>query len=319
MTIRFMEPLSRAWDRMKKALFKPFDLHKWLVVGFNAFLAGLMELNNGSAGSRSSKDTTFREFLDFPRRSWTWLMDHPGWAIAILIAAVVLIVLLIALTWVSSRGTFMFLDNVARDKAEVARPWQEYHREGDSLFVWRLAYGLVLLAVFGSLAVYFFTRASYLYDRGFAGPLPIAFILGTGLLAFILAVLMAYVSLFLSSFVAPLMYKNRVTAMQAWKLFLSLFGHYPLHFLGYGLIIILLMMGFVAAVIAAGFMTCCIGFFLLIIPYIGTVVTLPFWYTLRAFSLEFLAQFGPEHDLFPPKETAPSAPPVEQAPAPAGM
>lgn len=319
MTIRFMEPLNRAWERMKLALFKPFDLHKWMVFGFSAFLAGLMDAHNGSSGSRSGKDTTFREFLDFPQTAWAWLMDHPGWAIAILFAAAVLIVLIVALTWVSSRGVFMFIDNVVRNKAEVARPWQDYRREADSLFVWRLAYGLVLLTVFGSLAVYFFTRASYLYDRGLGGHLPIVFFLGTGLLAFILAVLMAYVSLFLSSFVAPLMYKNRVTAMQAWKLFLSLFGHYPLHFLGYGLIILLLMMGFVAAVIAAGLMTCCIGFFLLIIPYVGTVVTLPFWYTLRAFSLEFLAQFGPEHALFPPKEAGPAAPAPEQAPAPAGM
>jgi hypothetical protein len=37
----------------------------------------------------------------------------------------------------------------------------------------------------------------------------------------------------------------------------------------------------------------------MIIPYVGTVVTLPIWYTLRAFSLEYLAQFGPEYDLFP--------------------
>jgi hypothetical protein len=38
MTIRFMEPLGRAWQRMKQALFRPFDIHKWFVVGFNAFL-----------------------------------------------------------------------------------------------------------------------------------------------------------------------------------------------------------------------------------------------------------------------------------------
>lgn len=308
MTIRFMEPLNRAWERMKLALFKPFDLHKWMVFGFSAFLAGLMDVHNGSSGSRSGKDVTFREFLDFPQTGWTWLMDHPGWAIAILFAAVVLIALIVALTWVSSRGVFMFIDNVVRNKAEVARPWKEYHREGDSLFLWRLAYGFIVLVVFGGLGVYFFTRASYLYDRGLGGHVPVAFILGTGLLALTLAVLMAYVSLFLTGFVAPLQYKNRTSAAKAWKIFLSLFGQYPLHFLGYGLIVFLLMMVFVGLVVVAGIFTCCIGFFLLIIPYVGTVVTLPFWYILRAFSLEFLAQFGPEHDLFPPKEAGPAAP-----------
>jgi hypothetical protein len=72
---------------------------------------------------------------------------------------------------------------------------------------------------------------------------------------------------------------------------------------------------FAGLVVAAGLITCCVGFFLLIIPYVGTVVTLPVWHTLRAYRLEFLAQFGPEHNLFPAKEPA-AAP---EAPAPAGM
>ena len=59
------------------------------------------------------------------------------------------------------------------------------------------------------------------------------------------------------------------------------------------------MLVFIFVVIVAGLVTRCIGWLLLVIPYIGTVVTLPFWYTLRAFSLEFLAQFGPEYNVFP--------------------
>jgi hypothetical protein len=55
----------------------------------------------------------------------------------------------------------------------------------------------------------------------------------------------------------------------------------------------------VIAVILFGFVTCCIGFLLLIIPYIGSVVLLPVSYTLRAFSLEYFAQFGDEYQLFP--------------------
>ncbi len=31
MDIAFFEPVGRAWNRMKTALFKPFDLHKWFV------------------------------------------------------------------------------------------------------------------------------------------------------------------------------------------------------------------------------------------------------------------------------------------------
>ena len=59
-----------------------------------------------------------------------------------------------------------------------------------------------------------------------------------------------------------------------------------------------------------GLFTCLLGFVLLVIPYIGTVITLPIWYTFRVFSLEFLAQFGLDYDLFPPATAPPDVIPV---------
>ena len=65
------------------------------------------------------------------------------------------------------------------------------------------------------------------------------------------------------------------------------------------------MILFVFSVIAAGIVPCCIGWILLVIPYIGTVVTLPAWYRFKAFSIEFLAQPGVEYNAFPPSEPQP--------------
>jgi uncharacterized RDD family membrane protein YckC len=95
------------------------------------------------------------------------------------------------------------------------------------------------------------------------------------------------------------MRNERLSTVAGWRRFLPLLGHHPFRFILYGLLIFMLYLLFVVVVIFAGLVTCCIGWLLLVIPYIGTVVTLPFWYTLRAFSLEFLAQFGPEYRLFP--------------------
>ena len=92
---------------------------------------------------------------------------------------------------------------------------------------------------------------------------------------------------------------------RAWVRFFSVFNKHPFHFLIFGLFVFVLLIGFVAAIILAGLMTCCIGFILFVIPYIGTVVTLPVWYTLRAFSLEYLAQFGDDYNVFP--SSAPEA------------
>jgi hypothetical protein len=298
MTILFMEPLSRAWNRMKIALFRPFDIHKWFVVGFNAFLAGLMDATSGSGGGRAGKSGNFGEFIHFPGTAWAWLMGHPGWAIAIVFAIVVGIAVLVVVTWAGSRGVFMFLASVVRDRVEIAKPWREYRKEGNSLFVWRLLFGLFTFIVFGGLFAWFFIQGAAIYDAGHSQAFPLALVVSLGLLALVSVLICGYISLFLKDFVAALMYKNRISAGEAWKIFMGLFGRHAFHFLGYGILLFLLMLVFVFIVIVAGLVTCCIGWLLLVIPYIGTVVTLPFWYTLRAFSLEFLAQFGPEYDVF---------------------
>ena len=224
-------------------------------------------------------------------------MAHPGWAIAILFAVFVVIAVIVVLTWVSSRGVFMFLDSVVRDRVEIAKPWREYQKEGNSLFVWRLLLGIASFAAFGLIIAFFFARGADLYESGMRPDLPIMFIIGLGLVGLAVALIWGYIILFLKDFVAPLMYKNRISCGAAWKLFLGVFRKYPFHFIGYGIIIFLLMIAFAIAVIVAGLATCCIGFLILVIPYISTVVTLPVWYTYRAFSLEFLAQFGPEYDV----------------------
>jgi hypothetical protein len=196
----------------------------------------------------------------------------------------------------------MFLDNVVHDRAEIAKPWKQYSKEGNSLFVWRFCFGFIVFAFFILLGILFFTAASALHVNDRFTGLLILFLIGWILLFFLTIIIVGYISIFLDSFVVPLMYKDNLTATRAWGRFLSIFNKHPFHFILYGLFIFVLMVGFVIGVILAGLMTCCIGFILLVIPYIGTVVTLPVWYTLRAFSLEYFAQFGTEYNVFPPSE-----------------
>jgi hypothetical protein len=311
MPIHFLEPLNRGWARMKTALFRPFDIHKWFVVGFNAFLAALMEGSNSGGSGRIGKNGSFAEFIHFPREAWAWFQSHPAWTALILFGIVVAVAVMVALTWVSSRGVFMFLDNVVHDRVEVARPWREYEKQGNSLFVWRLLFGLVTFVIFGALFAAFFIRGAAIYDSGqdIASYLPL--IAGLGLLALAIVLVWGFIGLFLKDFVAALMYKHRVSCGRAWRMFLDVFKKAPIHFIGYGLLVFVLSIMAVIAVALIGFGTCCIGFFLLIIPYINVVATLPIWYTYRAFSLEFLAQFGPDCDVFPKKAAeVPAAPAV---------
>ena len=304
MDIRYFEPLSRAYERMLQALFRPFDIKKWFVVGFTAFLAGLTDChgNNGGGGGQVRGAHDLEELIYFPRHVQEWLHDNPVWFMLIIVGLIVIFILAVLFAWLGSRGKFMFLDNVVHDRAQVAKPWYEFRHEGNSLFLWNVAFGLSLLLVFGSYLVYCYARllAMYEYSYDFSAIwLPLAGMV-LGLIALI--VLTSYIELLVVDFVVPIMYRSRVGVWAGLRVFLSLFVSHIFSFIGYGLFTMVLWIFIVIGIIAAVVLTCCIGLLFLIIPYISTVVLLPISYTMRAFSVEFLEQFGAEYQLFPRTE-----------------
>ena len=123
----------------------------------------------------------------------------------------------------------------------------------------------------------------------------------SGLVLLLIAyiIVFGYISTFVDSFVVPIMYKNRIGILKGWGQFLSLFSKNIFSFILFGLFYFVLGIGIVIVVVFFALMTCCIGLLLLAIPYIGAVILLPITYTMRAFSAEFLAQFGDEFDVFP--------------------
>lgn len=303
MTIEFMIPFSKGFNRMKKALFQPFDIGKWFTVGFTAFLAGLLDGNGGSGGSSSRRhgpsESDIEQFFEFPQHAMDWLADNPLWTSLIVFGVLFLIALIITLNWLSSRGKFMFLHNVVNDKAEISKPWRAYKSEGNSLFLWRLVYGFIVLF----LIVIFFTLGFSLTKEIVLGYDPVSSYVSDiiGMIFLFLAVMIvtSYISLFLDSFIVPIMFKRRISALQAWSVFLPLMRKHFWNFVLYGLLVLLIVIVIVVAIMLFGFLTCCVGFFILVIPYINAVLLLPVSYTMRAFSVEFLEQFGEEYALFP--------------------
>jgi len=303
MNIAFVEPLEQAFQRMKKALFKPFDMGKWFVVGFTAFLAGLLDYSGGGGGNGigdvfDEDDYDNEPFFDLPDRIINWIEHNPEWVALIIAGIVLLFAFFIVLTWLSSRGKFMFLDNVLHDRALVAKPWQEYKNLGNSLFLWRVTYGLIVLVLFLSFFGYTLSAIydMYIYDEFMEN---IMTLVGMGLLLLALIIVTSYISLFLNDFIVPIMYKQTIKSMPAWSVFLPMFSQNAGYFLLYGILIFILSILVFAAVMMLGLLTCCIGFILLIIPYISSVVLLPISYTYRVFSVQFLEQFGAEYSLFP--------------------
>ena len=303
MNITYIEPLGRAWARMKAALFNPLNLTKWFTVGFTAFLAGLMDGYHGGSGDyrfHKHDKLKFHEFLEFPEKAWQWLQSRPEWIVTIAFITLFVISLLIILLWLSSRGKFMFLHNVVHNKEEIVNPWKEYREEGHSLFLWRLGFGVICFVIFIAFSILSFVTVSQIYNEGFDAQSHLPLLIAAILIFLLVILAISYISLFLSSFVVPIMYKYRLSATDAWGRFLPIMKQHLLHFFLYGLFVFIVTIAVFIGFVFAGIFTCCVGIILLALPYIGTVVTLPAWYTFRAFSLEFLSQFGEEFTLFPP-------------------
>src|SRR5262245_4412715 len=136
-------PLGLAIERVKRLLFQPFDLGKWFVIGFCAWLAHLGEAGfHGNLNFGSGRNTgNIRREIDQARE---YVMSHLYWIVPVAIAVILLgIALWVLMTWLSSRGRFMFVHCVALDRAEVREPWRQYAREANSLFWFRLVLGLI--------------------------------------------------------------------------------------------------------------------------------------------------------------------------------
>ena len=301
MTIQYIPPFSRAWKRMEMILFKPFNLGKWFALGFTAFLAELLRTGRGGNFQfRFSKgDLDWDEFFELPWRIIEWLSQHPIWTAVIIVGLAIAIVLFVVLAWLSSRGMFMFLDNVVHNRSLIVKPWGEFKAIGDSLFLWRLVFSIISFIIsMGFMVIAFFVaRNIYLSGYGFVSYLML--ILAGLFIGLLLFLVIGYISMFLNNFIVPIMYKGGLMANDAWQTFLMLFGRHVFHFILYGFFIFGLYILVVIGIVICGLITCCCGFILLMIPYIGSVLMLPVSVTFRALSLEFLEQFGDEYKIFP--------------------
>lgn len=296
MTIQFIAPLTRAIERMRSVLFQPFNLRTWLVLGFTAFLDGMLSGGGGGNGFKNNGHCVdVGQVLSAPYQAREWLVSHPHWMMLLtgIIAAIVAVI--VFLLWVTSRGKFMFLDNVVQRRALIGQPWCEYRKEAMSLFWWRLILSLIGIVLIGGTIYHVWQLAyqQWMEYQELMSLLPS--FLGWGVFLVLCILALSYFHLLLTNFLVPLMYKNRSTAAQAWDRFSGLHWEYLFSFILYGLFILVLTIVVVMIVIVVGLFTCCAGFVLLAIPYISSVVLLPISYTFRAFSLEFLAQFGDEY------------------------
>jgi hypothetical protein len=298
MQIAYFAPLNLAWERMKHILWRPFDLSKWIVLGFSAWLAGLTD-GAGGGGWKwilDNNDFSHGPFAGSGGNSWLESGQAFLWIPLLFVVIMAVAAILAAILWLSSRAKFVFLDNVVHERAQIVEPWHRLRDLGNSLFLWRLGFlvccGLIVLVL---MVLFFAPVATLSFSDALAGLSYAAMVLGV-LVMIVFGVLAAFVALFLEGFVIPIMYKFELKATEAWSYFLPWLKSRPLPFVLYGLFIVGLGICFAVFFSMVCVLTCCV----VALPFVGTVIMLPIWVAYRLFSVEFLAQFDPGFDLFTP-------------------
>lgn len=304
--VSVIDPISPAIDRVKIMLFRPFNLRRWFVIGFCAWLAYLGGGGGGGHGGGPNINVPHRRGHDAQighalNEAKEYLVDNMYWIIPVAVIAVVLIVgIALLITWLNSRGRFMFLHCVAQNKAEIKIPWQKFRRQANSLFLFRIVLGIiglvvVVLPIFGIVALIIMMVSG-------TGPavVSISGIVVLGLLIFVLSIALFLVKKFTMDFVVPIMFLRTANCVAGWREFMTILSANKLRFALYLLFQIVIAIT-IGAIVAIGFCIgcclCCISV-LLLIPYIGTVIVLPLLVFDRAYSLHYLRQFGPDFDVF---------------------
>jgi hypothetical protein len=305
-------PVGQAMDRVKKVLFQPFDAGKWFVIGFCAWLARLGEgggFHGGfhSGGHHGPGAQSIRAGIEEAR---DYVLHNLAWIVPLVIALVVVSLAVgLVLMWLSSRGRFMFLHCVALNTAEVRVPWIQFAREANSLFLFRLVLTLIGLALMFPLVGGLVLVVLGMVFRDAVSPGGV--LLAVALLFAIIAVGIVFwiIGRLTKDFVVPLQFLRRSRCLDAWRelggLLRGNLGNLVLYFLFRILLAICITVLVVAVVLA----TCCVAGCLLILPYLGTVLLLPVLIFERAYSLHYLAQFGPDYDAFAPPATGVSGVP----------
>ena len=333
--ISCMGAAGSAWRKMALILFKPYNFAKWVTLGFCAWIA---YLGGGAGGNfnfrfpvnQNAKIPKAKEQFDaffnalreiFNGDSGNMFTRTAGQChisvnlltgICAGIALVILIIIAISLVlaWLKSRFGFILLDNLIHDRNDITGPWRKFKTVGNSAFLWRLVIGLISAAGFMLLLIFDFISIlpwlkSMLAAKSLFKPdsTVIAWMIIDGLILLIFCLLFALVEFFFEQFVVPVMYWSNLKAIEAWKKVLALAKGNIAVFVRYILLYIVFSLMAGGAILLACLATCCIGFILLAIPFVGTVLILPVLVFFRLFGVELLARFAPEYNIpVPPPE-----------------
>jgi len=307
---------------MEIILFRPFDFGKWCAIALGAFLAGLLHGGNGlnNFNGNGFNNQTFGKYggnqtpkLDIHQLNselvhafssmQTWII-----VLGAIFVLIVFFAFAILIYWLGAHGQFMFIDNVVRNRGAIVWPWKFYARQAVSVMLFHLLFVVIILAMILPILVgaVMVCLPLFQHNRWPEGG-EIVILAALGVLYLGVAVGMGVIMFVFREFGIPLMFRQGILAWPAFWQSMRLIGRYP----GSIAIFVLLRIAIFLGVAVLSVIICCLTFFCCCLgewPYVGTVILLPVLVYVKCFTLDCLAQFGPECDVWT-VDVAPVSPP----------
>lgn len=254
-----------AWEHLKRVLFSPFNLRKWLALALVALLAGAGG-GGGNVGGRAGRQ--YGGFDDIRQHVADWAHAHADEVVASGLAlAVVGIGLSLLMLYVTSVFRFIFMESVIANEVRIRQSWGRNKAEGVSFMWWRFGLGLLVLLAFAlfvglpiAAVVWPSVGASGSGAAG-AGPVLLCIIYGV-LMTFVLAIVGGLIAGMTRDFVLPIMYLRRIGTLDGWRHFWPILCANKMGFVIY----FLLKIAFVMATGIVGAIAGCAGIVVAAIP-----------------------------------------------------
>jgi hypothetical protein len=229
-----VDAIGPAFERTKTQLFTPFRFKHWLRLAVVCILTG-----EGAGGGGGGSGFQGLSGINIPPhgggRGGSTLLALPGWLAKIpaevifwgafaLIAAVLFVLLIL---YISSVYRFILFESVLNNQCALRDGWRRWQRQGTSYFLWQIGFGLVSLAVLGSVVgvpVLFAWRAGWFNDPDkhiaglIVGGIAVFFVFAAAIL------LSAIISLFTKDFVVPVMALEDRGAVDGWRQLFPMLG-----------------------------------------------------------------------------------------------
>src|SRR4030095_13070334 len=212
--IEIFKPFGEAFELMKKILFQPFDLKQWLVIGFAAWLANL----GGGGGGNFNYPNNGRE--DAHKLNETiGQIPQPVLITGICVLICLVLLLIVLFAWLRARGRFLLIDCIVKNRGAIAEPWRDFRKEGNSYFLFSLLVVFGLLVFAGLLSLPLVIPA--IQNDDFLRNHDVYLI--SALAAWILVMIFFVLAwALITSFMIPIMYRQRCGAWQAFTLVIRL-------------------------------------------------------------------------------------------------